>query len=45
MPVGCLFSSNNIWMFWFYQLIKSLKKNKSAVLFAILQEEMAELLT
>lgn len=45
MPAGSLFSSRNMWIFWVYQLIKSLKKNKSAGLFAILQEGMAELLS
>lgn len=40
MPVSSLFSSEKLRILQFYHLIKSLKNNKSAVYFAILQEEM-----
>lgn len=40
MPVSSFFSSEKVRILQFYHLIKSLKNSKSAVYFAILQEEM-----
>lgn len=45
MPAGSLFSSEKVRILQFYQLIRSLKNDKSAVYFAILQEGMTEFLS